>query len=147
MPDILSRKKTSKDLNVSEYLAQKARKLKSAATILATLREMVGKSLKPQAKQAALDFYENDEYFQQMPGKNDNVSISLETHKQKRLVLCNLKELYQEFKVKNPTIGIGFSKFASLCPKWYFAIGASRNIRYVFAVFTRMLLYFAVHQD
>ena len=146
MPDILSRKKPSKDLNVSEYLAQKARKLKPAATILATLREMVGKSLKPQAKQAALDFYENDEYFQQMPGKN-NVSISLETHKQKRLLLCNLKELYQEFKVKNPTIGIGFSKFASLCPKWYVAIGDSRNIRYVFAVFTRMLLYFTVHQD
>ena len=88
-----------------------------ADSILATPREKVGKSLKPQAKQAVLDFYENDEYFQQMPGKNNNVSISLETHKQKRLLLCNLKELYQEFKVKNPTIGIGFSKFASLRPK------------------------------
>ena len=101
---------------MSEYLAQKAQKLKFADSILATPREKVGKSLKPQAKQAVLDFYENDEYFQQMPGKN-NVSISLETHKQKRLLLCNLKELYQEFKVKNPTIGIGFSKFASLRPK------------------------------
>ena len=85
--------------------------------ILATSREKVGKSLKPQAKQAVLDFYENYEYLQQMPGKNNNVSISLETQKQKRLLLCNLKELYQEFKVKNPTIGIGFSKFASLRPK------------------------------
>ena len=85
--------------------------------ILAKPREKVGKSLKPQAKQAVLDFYENDEYFQQMPGKNNNVSISLETHKQKRLLLCNLKELYQEFKVKNPTIGIRFSTFASLRPK------------------------------
>ena len=146
MPDILPRKKTSKDLNVSEYLAQIAQKLKSAATILATPREKVGKSLKPQAKQAALDFYENDEYFQQMPGKN-NVSISLETHKQKHLLLCNFKELYQEFKVKNPIIGIGFSKFASLCPKLCVATGASKNIQYVFAVFTRMLLYYAVHQD
>ena len=102
---------------MSEYLAQKAQKLKLADGILATPREKVGKSLKPQAKQAVLDFYENDEYFQQMPGKNNNVSISVETHKQKRLLLCNLKELYQEFKVKNPTIGIGFSKFASLRPK------------------------------
>ena len=100
---------------MSEYLAQKAQKL--ADGILATPREKVGKSLKPQAKQAVLDFYENDEYFQQVPGRN-NVSISLETHKQKRLLLCNLKELYQEFKeFKNPTIGIGFSKFASLHPK------------------------------
>ena len=98
---------------MSEYLAQKAQKLKFADSILATPREKVGKSLKPQAKQAVLDFYENDEYFQQMPGKN-NVSISLETHKQKHLLLCNFKELYQEFKVKNPIIGIGFSKFASL---------------------------------
>ena len=49
-----------------------------------------------------------------MPGKNNNASISLETQKQKRLLLCNLKELYQEFKVKNPTIGIRFSTFASL---------------------------------
>ena len=97
---------------MSEYLAQKAQKL--ADGILATPREKVGKSLKPQAKQAVLDFYENDEYFQQVPGRN-NVSISLGTHKQKCLLLCNLKELYQEFK--NPTTGIGFSKFASLHPK------------------------------
>ena len=91
--------------------------MKLADGILATPREKVGKSLKPQAKQAVLDFYENDEYFQQMPGKNNNVSISLETHKQKRLLLCNLKELYQEFNVKNSTIGVGCSKFASLRPK------------------------------
>ena len=102
---------------MSEYLAQKAQKLKFVDGILATPREKVGKKLKPQAKQAVLDFYENDEYFQQMPGKNNNVSISLETHKQKHLLLCNFKELYQEFKVKNPIIGIGFSKFARLRPK------------------------------
>ena len=102
---------------MSEYLAQKAQKLKFADSILATPGEKVGKSLKPQAKQAVLDFYENDEYFQQMPGKNNNVSISLETHKQKHLLLCNFKELCQEFKVKNPIIGIGFSKFARLRPK------------------------------
>ena len=59
-----------------------------------------------------------------MPGKKDYVSISFKTHKQKCLLLCNLKELYQEFKVKNPTIGIGFSKFASLCPKGCVAIVA-----------------------
>ena len=102
---------------MSEYLAQKAQKLKFVDGILATPREKVGKKLKPQVKQAVLDFYENDEYFQQMPGKNNNVSISLETHKQKHLLLCNFKELYQEFKVKNPIIGIGFSKFARLRPK------------------------------
>ena len=60
-----------------------------------------------------------------MPSKKAYISISLETHQQKRLLLSNLKELYQEFKVKNPTIGIGLSKFASLCPKLCVAIAAS----------------------
>ena len=99
--------------------------MKFADGILATPWEKVGKILKPQAKKAVLDFSENDEYFPQMQGKN--VSISLETHKQKNLLLCNFKEHYQEFRVKNPTIGIGFSKFASLRPKWYVAIGASET--------------------
>ena len=52
-----------------------------------------------------------------MPGKQDCVCISFKVHKQKRLLLCNFKELYQEFKVKNPAIGIGFSEFASLRQK------------------------------
>ena len=46
------KKKKSKDFNVSEYLAQKEQILKLADGILATPREKVGKSLKPQVKQA-----------------------------------------------------------------------------------------------
>ena len=46
------KKKKSKDFNVSEYLAKKEQKLKLADGILATPREKVGKSLKPQVKQA-----------------------------------------------------------------------------------------------
>ena len=117
MPDIRSRKKSSKDFNVSEYLVQIAQKLKLADSILVTPRKKFGKSLKPKAKQAVLDFYENDEYSQQMPGKKDYVSISSQTHKQKRLLLCNLEELYQEFKVKNPSIGIGFMA-KTVCCYW-----------------------------
>lgn len=36
---------------------------------------------------------------------------------QKKLVLCNLSELYEHFKTENPDLHIGFSKFASLRPK------------------------------
>ena len=68
--------------------------MKSADVILATLRRKVGKSLKPEAKQAVLDFYENDEYSRQMPGKKDCVSVSFKTLKQKRLLLCNLSRIY-----------------------------------------------------
>ena len=43
---------------------------------------------------------------------------------QKRLVLCNSKELYQQFKAEYPFEGIGFSKFTDLCPKHCVLAGA-----------------------
>jgi len=55
-----------------------------------------------------------------MPGRKDFVSIRKEegrVHIQKRLVLCNLKELYRLFKESFPHVAIGFSKFAELRPK------------------------------
>ena len=119
--------------------------MKSADSILATPPEKVGKDLKPQAKQAVLDFYQNDEYFQQMPGKNNYVSISLETHKQKPLFLCNLKELYQELKIQ--PLGLGFLNLPPYAQNGVLLLEPQEHTRYVFAVFTRMLLYYAVHQD
>ena len=53
-----------------------------------------------------------------MPGIKDYVSVSKNVHKQKRLILCNLKELYATFCEKYPELKIGFSKFCSLRPKW-----------------------------
>ena len=41
----------------------------------------------------------------------------------KRLLLCNLKELYVSFKTEFPDISIGFSKFAELRPKWCISVG------------------------
>ena len=60
-----------------------------------------------------------------MPGKKDFVSIKRNVHKQKRLLLCNLKELYAHFKEQNPDVTIGFSKFCSLRPKWCVTAGSS----------------------
>ena len=45
-------------------------------------------------------FYQDDEYTRQMPGKKDYISIARNVHVQKRLILCNLKELYAKFKQK-----------------------------------------------
>lgn len=53
--------------------------------------------------------------------KVDNKRI----HVQKRLVLCNLKELYEEYKNKFPNNKVGFSKFASLRPKNCILAGSS----------------------
>jgi hypothetical protein len=60
-----------------------------------------------------------------MPGKKDYVSIGRKQHMQKRLILCNLIELYVSFKTKYPQEVIGFSKFCSLRPKWCITVGAS----------------------
>ena len=45
----------------------------------------------------------------------------------KRLILCNLKELYAVHKLKFPGHKIGFSKFASLRPKWCILAGPKQT--------------------
>ena len=77
---------TVQNLNVSEYLVRTARELKKVKGILA----------KPEQKQAkvikVLSMYENVEFSHQMPAKKDYVSIAKGVHKQKHLVLCNLRD-------------------------------------------------------
>ena len=60
-----------------------------------------------------------------MPGSKDYVSISRNIHQQKRLLLCNLRELFVEFKKTNLDVKISFSKFCSLRPKWCILLGSS----------------------
>ena len=57
-----------------------------------------------------------------MPGKKDIFCLLRKAdgekeHWQKRLVLCNLKEAYHQFKTEHPDVKVGFSKFAELRPK------------------------------
>lgn len=54
-------------------------------------------------------------------GKIDNEQI----HKQKRLILYSLNELYILFKEKHPEMKIGRSMFCSLRPKWCVLPGSS----------------------
>ena len=46
-------------------------------------------------------------------------------HIQKRLILGNLREIYQLFKERFPSQSVGFSKFAKLRPKHCVLAGAS----------------------
>ena len=53
-----------------------------------------------------------------MPGAKDFVSICRNVHMQKRLLLCNVNELYITFKGEHPNEKICHSSFAAaLCPK------------------------------
>ena len=45
------------------------------------------------------------------------VPIKINAEK-KRLLLVRLKELYIQFKKRNPQLKIGFTKFCELHPKW-----------------------------
>ena len=70
-------------------------------------------------------FYEDDEYSRQVPTKKDYVSIEKGVHNQKRLILCNLHELFVAFKERNPDVKILFSKFCTLSPEWCVTAGSS----------------------
>ena len=125
VPDSWSRTYAAKEFSVSEYLIRKARELKHEKGILAVPNPKRGKTLLAETVLLVTAFYEDDEYSRQLPGKKDCVSIGNKQYKQKRLVLCNLKELYIAFKEKHPDVHIGLSKFSSLRPKWCVIAGAS----------------------
>ena len=125
VPDLWSKEYAAMFFNVSEYLVRAARSLKEAKGILADPDPKIGKRIAEYGEEAVRLFYEDDEYSRAMPGKKDFVSIGKKIHKQKRLFLSNLKELYVALKQKNSQTEIGFSKFCSVRPKWCVSVGAS----------------------
>ena len=58
-------------------------------------------------------FYHDEEFTRpmRMPGMKDKVSIARNEYRQKRLILCNIKELFNAFKTRFPEVKVGFSKF------------------------------------
>lgn len=80
-------------------------------------------------KKLVIDFYESEENSKQLAGMKDFKSVKdcdgNRTRVQKKLVLCNLKELYQSFKAQYNSVAIGFSKFASLRPTHCILAGSS----------------------
>ena len=124
-PTDWSIKKVSETLHVTNYVARTAHKLALEKGILAMPNPKLGKVLPDVTVQVVKSFYEDDEYSRIMPGKKDYVSIKKNVHMQKRLLLCNLKELFVAFKTMNPEIKLEFSRFCTLQPKWCITAGAS----------------------
>ena len=123
-PDSWSREHCAAYFGVSEYLIRRARELKKVGGILNKPNPKQGKTISNETINLVKSFFEDDEYGRQLPGKKDCVSIGNGQHMQKRLLLCNLQELFVAFKDKNPNEKIGFSKFCSLRPKWCLLAGA-----------------------
>ena len=106
---------------VSKYMAKQAKKLVQEKGVLSSPNPKAGKSLSKSTEEQVVSFYRSDDISRMMPGKKDTVSVvtagGKRVHHQKRVLLCNLKEAYEQFKMHNPAVKIGFSKFAELRPK------------------------------
>jgi len=75
-----------------------------------------------------IEIYQSDEYSRMCPGKKEYVSVKIEgkkVQKQKRILLINLKEMYEMFKRQAPIHKIGFSKFCELRPRWCVTVASS----------------------
>lgn len=97
-------------------MVKKARKLKMESGILAMPANRKGKKLNDEVKQNVLNFFEDDEFSRLCPGKKDCVAVRIngeKIHKQKRLLLCNLKEMYIAY-CKQYGNQVSFSKFCKL---------------------------------
>jgi hypothetical protein len=128
LPTSWSRQEISQEFQVSEHLVRITRALQETQGILPDLGKRRGQTISDETIQAVTEFYENNENSGICPGKKDCVSVNvggIKEHKQKRLILCNLKELYIHFKNTQPEHKIGFSKFCALRPNLCIIAGAS----------------------
>ena len=128
LPQSWSAQKIQDEFSVTNYMARKSKELVKEKGVLSIPNPKPGPSLSPETTDLIIRFYESDEISCVLPGKKDYVSVKKEgkrVHVQKRLVLCDLKEAYIEFKNQFPAHKVGFSKFAELRPKHCVLAGAS----------------------
>ena len=125
LPKSCSVLKITKEFSASNYMARQAKCLVTEKGILSSPNPRLGKPLLLETVEKVKLF----EVSRQMPGKKDFVSVTtasgLREHVQKRLVLCNLKEAYQQFKTVHMNTKVGFSTFAQLQPQQCVLAGAS----------------------
>ena len=107
-----------------------AQKLKKEQGILAA-PEGYSRGAEEEMMVKVKEFLERDDASCLCPGKKDCVSVMLEDGRkekvQKRLLLSNLKEIYQHFVTENPAVKVRFSTFAMLQPKWCVPVGSSQT--------------------
>ena len=111
--------------DVTKYQVLESCKLLDSRGILALPDAKRGSGISDEVIKDVLLFYQDDEFSRLMPGKKDCVSIGRNIHEQKRLLLCNLNELYSAFKKKHPNHKIGLSKFCSLRSNWCVTVTSS----------------------
>lgn len=126
-PESWSIKRTAEEFGVTMYKVNKARELKKEKGLLRDLKPKVGKTLSNDVEVKVKTFYEEDEHSHLLPGAKEFKSVKgpdgQRKHIQKRLLLLNLNELYQNYKRKYPNDKISLSKFCSLRPQHCITVG------------------------
>lgn len=129
LPQSWSHKKIISVSKVRKETIRLAKNLYQENGILAKPSVKRGKPLDLATRDLVIDFYLDRENSRELPGMKDYVSVKLPTgnrqRMQKRLILCNLKELYKNFCEKHETVKIGFSSFALLRPAYCILAGQS----------------------
>ena len=128
-PKSWSIQKVANEFSVTIYQADKSIKLRNERGILPDIGPKLGRKLDQKVIDTIVQFYQVDEYSRVFPGLHDKLSVRIDgekEQKQKRLILCNLKELCQAYCQQYPGLEykVGFSKFAELRPKWCVLAGA-----------------------
>jgi len=129
LPKSWSMRRIEDEFAASNYMVRKVKKLVEEKGVLSTPNQKAGRALSVSVVDDVKAFYCNEMTSRLMPGMKDYVSVrdaaGQRKHAQKRLVLCNLKEAFESFKLSYPEHKIGFSKFAELRPKECVLAGAS----------------------
>lgn len=123
LPKSLTRKWITEKFNLpSDSMPRLVKRLVKEKEILPSPAPKLGHGYSQEELQVIQKYYEGDSNSVYMlPDKSHYFSVKIGNEKvrmQKRLLLCNLKELHGAFLKEHPQIPISFSKFASLRPRY-----------------------------
>lgn len=128
-PKSWSENKLADEFDTSRRQARKAKELVEKNGILSTPNPRAGRHLSAEVVHLVKSFYLREDNTRIMPGKKDFVSVKLDDGKrvqlQKQLLMCNIDELYRQFKLEYPDVKVGLSKFFTLRPKQCIFAGGS----------------------
>lgn len=129
LPEDWSKEKIREETGASYFLIRQCRRIKNGEGLCTETKTVGNQGLSLDVSTKIQRFYEDDDNSRQLPGQKDYVTVRNadggKEKVQKRLVLCNLKELFGKFKQENANVKVGFSAFANLRPKHCVLAGAS----------------------
>ncbi|PSN43647.1 hypothetical protein C0J52_16667 [Blattella germanica] len=121
LPKSWTEHKIMTEFGVSLHVARTAKITQVNKGIMSVPDRKYERHLPENTQQLIKNFYQEDDISRIIAGMKDTKSVKegdRKVKKQKSLLLANLKELYKEFKKRNPSHKVGFSSFASLRPKY-----------------------------